>query len=90
MVWLYNLETIAPDGTNRTMLVEAGRKVSASWANHHWSPSGSHLVYCRVRPGSQPSSTEIDIYRITKDGGDATNLTGDLSWRPIALCWLDE
>jgi hypothetical protein len=86
--FLHNLETIAPDGTNRTMLVKAGRKVTASLANHHWSPSGSHLVYAHITPGG--NETEWDIYRITKDGGDATNLTGDLSWQTYPLAWLDE
>jgi len=85
---LHDLVTIAPDGTNRTVLVEASKKVTAYWTNYHWSPSGSHLVYWHLTPGN--SSTEYDIYRITKDGGDATNLTGDLSGRPIPVAWRDD
>jgi hypothetical protein len=73
------IETIRPDGTNRTVLVQSrsSRKKTQDATAPTWSPDSQHVAYrWHVYQTSGGSSTG-DVYRATSTGGGATNLTGD-------------
>jgi len=81
-----------PDGTDVDELVS--NQLSGKtyyWAKHPlWSPAGTHIIYQYWTP-SPANKMFSDAYRITADGDDKTNLTGDTgSWAyPIGWRSLD-
>lgn len=91
-MWKKDIWTIsAVDGSGHTVLVAHSNTTGAK--HPRWSPSGSHLVYTHMSGKKRSLSgvpTGYDVYRITKTGGDATNLTADWSAFAGAQAWVDE
>jgi len=89
-VWKTDIWTISPvDGSGHTVLVAHSSTTGAQ--RPRWSPSGSHLVYTHYSGGRRDMSpTGYDVYRISKTGGDTTNLTADVSASAGAQAWVDE
>jgi len=91
-MWKTDIWTISPvDGSGHTVLVAHSNTTGAY--NPRWSPSGSHLAYTHKSGKRRDLSalpTGYDVYRITKTGGDTTNLTADLSVYAGAQAWVDE
>lgn len=92
-VWSPTGDKIAFDGPNQsifTILTSGGSLLEILRSNANpanaskkvivgnpkWSPTGSHLAYRRM--AGTGFSGRTDVYRATPDGGNQTNLTGDL------------
>jgi len=77
-LYMYQLVTIASDGTDERILIEGFGRIS----DPHWSPDGSAIVY------AQSDAAQSDIHVIASDGSDPRNLTGttqhetDPAWAP--------
>jgi len=87
-IWTLNAE----DGSDDKVVVAHSSKLGAD--TPRWSPSGSHLIY--THQTSKPKDrfytlpTGYDVYRITKDGGDATNLTANWDVKVGVNAWVNE
>ena len=81
--------TIAPAGTGLTQILSYPNQYQVRSA--YWSPTGSHVIYYRVKPGcplcSPPTPDVGDVYRATATGGSLTNLTGDVLADARPLDW---
>ena len=78
---IYYIETIAPGGSGRTIVV-SDRKNYLYYA--FWSPDSAYLIF-HVSSGSWPSDI-LDIYRISVLGSGKLYLTGDIP-NVYALAW---
>jgi hypothetical protein len=86
--------TIQPNGNGRTTILSSTTSRSGSRVTVHaprWSPSGSHVIYLRLRwPKGSSIPSDGDVYRATSAGGDQTNLTGDTDDYCTPVRWRDE
>jgi hypothetical protein len=70
------IETVAPDGSDRRVVVRSSG--TSARGEPRWSPTGSHLVYRLFKADWRKGFFQMDIYRVTRDGKDAVDLTGGL------------
>ena len=84
------IETINPDGTGRTLVLEVKDSKNLSTfvfiGMPTWSPTSSHFVYSRDRQTSGRDTTS-DVYRAAADGSGNTNLTKHTDDRARPIAW---
>ena len=60
------------------------------WGGIYWSPMGTHLVYTLIHSKGCRAcqyNDSYDIYRVSVNGGDSTNLTKDVKENCFSLNW---
>ncbi len=80
------IKSVSPDGTNEKTIAKLPPKgfSLAILVEPRWSPTGSHMIYGRLDPGS-PDKTAI--YRVTAGGQGKTDLTDDIEGFPVPVGW---
>jgi hypothetical protein len=84
------IETIRPDGTNRTVIVQdqSSRRKTHNAKTPTWSPDSQHVAYHRqVFQTSGWSNSTGDVYRATNTGASKTNLTNDTDDFAHPVAW---
>ena len=80
--------TIAPDGSNWTLVVEGSQKgpaTSRRAKNAYWSPDSAFIAY-RWHVFNNGGDT-MDVYIVGRDGSGNSNLTNDLSDLAAPTAW---
>ena len=86
----FAIETIRPDGTNRTVIVQdqSSRKKTQIPTAPTWSPDSQHVAYrWHVLQISGGGGSTGDVYRATSTGAGVTNLTSDTGAFAHPVAW---
>jgi hypothetical protein len=75
------IESIAPDGTNRSILAPGSRNLPPP-THPSWSPDSAFVLY-----NQWPNRGNADVWRMTATGAGKTNLTSDSSGNCHPLGW---
>ena len=80
------IRTVNTDGTDENTIAKLRRRgfSLAILVGPRWSPTGSHMIYGRLDPGS-PDKTAI--YRVTAGGQGKTDLTDDIEGSGVPVGW---
>jgi hypothetical protein len=78
-----NLYTCRPDGTDDRQILRGRFDKGVAFSLPHWSPTGGHLICW----GFDNRRWIGDVYRITSEGDDKTNLTGGVSENARPVAW---
>jgi hypothetical protein len=80
----FDLSVVNTDGTGEMVLVESkhrGDKLTRHFSPF-WSPDSNHLIWQRRYEHMRWHTNEVDIWRISRDGGNPMNLTTWVDFDP--------
>lgn len=88
-----SLNTIDPDGSNRTTIVTLRKRVDGI-RFPCWSPTGTHLIYqymkwTRDTSGGPGQGASYSLYRVAADGKGKSDLTNDMKAWVYPVGWRD-